>query len=255
MRVLITGSNGQVGQALKSISNEYFEIDFLFYDSSMLDITSLSQCQEVFSKMKPDYCINLAAYTAVDKAEEEKEKAYLVNAEGVKCLAQVCKENKVVLIQISTDFVFDGNKRSPYTIEDKPNPINVYGASKLKGEDYIKSMLQQYYIVRTSWVYSDFGNNFKKTMLRLGETRNELSVVNDQVGCPTDAVELSRFLMHLIHDKEKFGVYHYSGKKVCSWYDFAVSIFEEAGMKVEVKAIGSDEFASKAKRPKYSVLK
>lgn len=255
MRILVTGSNGQVGQALKSISNEYFEIDFLFYDSSMLDITSLSKCQEVFSKVKPDYCINLAAYTAVDKAEEEKETAYLVNAEGVKYLAQVCKENKVVLIQISTDFVFDGNKNTPYTIEDKPNPINVYGASKLKGEEYIRTMLQQYYIVRTSWVYSDFGNNFKKTMLRLAKTRNELSVVNDQIGCPTDAVELSRFLMYLIQDKVTFGVYHYSGIKVCSWYDFAVSIFEEAGVKVEVRPIGSDEFAAKAKRPKYSVLK
>lgn len=255
MRVLITGSNGQVGQALKSISKEYFGIDFLFLNSTLLDITSLSQCREVFSKTQPDYCINLAAYTAVDKAEDEVEKAYLVNAEGVKCLAQTCRENGVILIQISTDFVFDGNKRTPYTIMDEPNPINVYGSSKLKGEEYIKDILDKYYIVRTSWIYSEFGNNFKRTMLRLGETKKEISVVNDQIGCPTDAVDLSQFLMRLIQDKKPFGVYHYSGEKVCSWYEFAVSIFEEAGIGIQVNAIGSEEFAAKAKRPKYSVLR
>lgn len=253
--ILVTGSNGQVGEALKSISRSYPEIDFVFLDSSELDITNVEQCDRVFDKFRPDYCINLAAYTAVDKAEEESELAFAINADGVKNLALVCKKYDVVMIQISTDFVFDGKKNTPYTVLDLPNPINVYGKSKLRGEQYIKELLVHYYIVRTSWVYSDFGNNFKKTMLYLAETREEINVVNDQIGCPTHAVDLCTFLLHLVQDNCKYGLYHYSGEKVYSWYRFVLSIFDEEGINIKVNPISTEEYPTKAERPKYSVLR
>src|SRR5690606_2749985 len=180
-----------------------------------------------------DYCINCAAYTAVDKAETEEEKAYLVNAEAVKYLAEACKQNDTVLIHVSTDFVFDGQKGSPYTEDDPTNPIGVYGASKLKGEQYVQSILEKYFIVRTSWVYSEYGHNFVKTMLRLAEERNEISVVNDQIGSPTYAGGLAEFLCFLVQIPDNdYGIYNFSDEGEISWYDFDIFRFDNRSTKV-----------------------
>lgn len=254
IKILVTGGHGQLGQAMKSISDDYSEVDFVFMDSSVLNICNLAQCEEAFNQVHPDFCFNFAAYTAVDKAEDESDHAFLINAEGVKNIAEMCKKFAVTLVQISTDFVFDGEKNTPYIPLDIANPINVYGASKLRGEEYVQQILKQYYIVRTSWLYSDFGSNFKKTMLRLSETRDEISVVDDQIGCPTDAVDLSAFLMRLIDDNSNYGIYHFSGDKVCSWFDFAVSIFAENKINIKVNPILTSEYPTKARRPRYSVL-
>lgn len=254
IKILVTGAAGQVGQCLQTITKEYSGVDFFFFDSTQLDITNEVSIDEVFSKVHPDYCFNFAAYTAVDKAEDEKELAYKVNAEGVMYLARVCKQYYTTLVHLSTDFVFDGHKQTPYTVSDIPNPINVYGTSKLKGELYVKANMERYYIVRTSWVYSDFGHNFKKTMLRLAETKDEVSVVMDQIGCPTNAIELCHFLMSLVQGDRDCGVYHYRGDVICSWYDFAVSIFKENNINIKVNPITTEEYPTKASRPRYSVL-
>lgn len=254
IQILVTGAMGQMGQALQSIANQFTDVHFVFLSSKILDISNYENCKTVFSKYKPDFCVNLAAFTNVEKAEEELSLAYLVNAEGCKNLAEVCLEFNTTLVHISSDFVFDGEQRTPYKTTDVPNPINVYGASKLKGEQYIQALLVQYYIVRTSWVYSEFGHNFRNTMLNLAQTRTELSVVDDQIGCPTHATDVVRFIMHLIAKKEAFGLYHYRGDQCCSWYDFAVSIFEEEKIKIKVNRIKSKDYLTKAKRPKYSVL-
>lgn len=254
VRVLVTGAGGQSGQCLQSISQEYNEVEFVFMNSTELDITDEAMVNEVFSKEYFDYCLNLAAYTAVDKAEDEVELAYKVNAEAVLYLVRACQKYNVTLVHISTDFVFDGEKDTPYTVSDIPNPINVYGASKLKGEKYIKEHLEKYYIVRTSWVYSDYGHNFKKTMLRLAEMRDEVNVVCDQVGSPTDAKDLVKYLLLLMQEKQEYGVYHYRGNVVCSWYEFALSIFKENNINIKVNPIGTEAYPSKARRPRYSVL-
>lgn len=255
VKVLVTGASGQAGLCLQSIANTFTEVQFDFLNSEQLDITNQIEVEEIFKAYMPDYCINFAAYTAVDKAEDEIELAYNVNAEGAKNIAEACKKDGVRLLHLSTDFVFDGQKKTPYTVTDATNPINVYGASKLKGEEYIQEVMEEYFIVRTSWLYSDFGNNFKKTILRLAGTKNEINVVNDQIGRPTEAVDLCVFLMQLIiSNTMPFGIYHFSGDKICSWYDFAVSIVEEANLSMQVHPISSAEYPSKAKRPKYSVL-
>ncbi|UVD81018.1 dTDP-4-dehydrorhamnose reductase [Myroides albus] len=253
-KVLVTGSKGQMGQALKSISGNYPKVDFVFMDRDSLDITCQSVVDEVFDKILPDYCFNFAAYTAVDKAEEDVESAFKINGEGVFNLAKACVKHNTILIHLSTDFIFDGTKSSPYFKDDIPNPINVYGVSKLKGEEYVKEILQSYYIVRTSWLYSDFGHNFKQTMLRLSNANDEINVVDDQVGAPTNALELCCFLMNLMQEKREYGVYHYRGEKVCSWYEFAVSIFRENNINIKVNPITTEEYPTKARRPKYSVL-
>jgi dTDP-4-dehydrorhamnose reductase len=254
MRILVTGANGQVGRALQSVSRQFGEIDFIFCDSALLDITDSKKFKEAVKLYRPDVCFNLAAYTAVDRAEDEVEKAFLVNAESLKYIAEICHQNKVVLLHLSTDFVFDGDKEKPYTVNDTPNPINVYGASKLKGEQFIQKIMQGYYIVRTSWVYSDFGHNFKNTMLRLASEKKEINVVNDQIGCPTDAFDLACYIVGLVEEKRPFGLYHFCGEKIYSWYDFAVEIFRKNNINIKVNPISTSEYPSKAKRPKYSVL-
>ncbi len=253
-KVIVTGANGQMGQALQSIVSQYSNVQFEFFNSELLDISNYDNCVSIFEKYKPNVCLNFAAYTNVEKAEVEKEKAYLVNAEGSKNLAKVCWEFDVILVHTSTDFVFDGEKTEPYKINDFPNPINVYGASKLKGEQYIQEIANKYYIIRTSWVYSDFGHNFKNTMLKLAQTENEISVVNDQIGCPTNAIDVCEFIMYLLQENKSYGLYHFRGNKICSWYDFAVSIFKENNINIKVNAIASSEYSTKAQRPKYSVL-
>lgn len=260
MVILVTGANGQLGQSLQFIAPGYPEIDFVFCSSSDLDISNLEMCKVVFSKIKPDYCINTAAYTAVDKAESEPEQANLINVIGAANIAEVCQNYNTILLHISTDFVFDGNKNTPYREDDMPNPTGVYGQTKLDGEKAVQSILEAYYIIRTSWVYSQFGNNFMKTMLRLASERDSISVVNDQVGTPTNAVDLANALVKIILTDNlqttvvNFGIYNYSNEGQCSWYDFAKKIFEINHINIDLKPIPTTSFPTPAKRPKYSVL-
>jgi dTDP-4-dehydrorhamnose reductase len=259
MVVLVTGANGQLGQAIQSISGNYPEIDFVFCDSSSLDITNLDTVNQVFEKVKPNYCINAAAYTAVDKAESEQEKAISINVIGAKNLAETCKENNTILLHVSTDFVFDGKKSKPYTEEDIPNPTGVYGQTKLDGEKAIQETFDKYYIIRTSWVYSQFANNFMKTMIRLGSERDSLSVVNDQIGTPTNAVDLAEALIKIVSSNfqlptSNFGIYNFSNEGHCSWYDFAKKIFEVNNITIDLSPIPTTSYPTPAKRPAYSVL-
>lgn len=259
MVVLVTGANGQLGQAIQSISGNYPEIDFVFCDSSSLDITNLDTVNQVFEKVKPNYCINAAAYTAVDKAESEQEKAISINVIGAKNLAETCKENNTILLHVSTDFVFDGNKSTPYSEEDIPNPTGVYGQTKLDGEKAIQETFDKYYIIRTSWVYSQFANNFMKTMIRLGSERDSLSVVNDQIGTPTNAVDLAEALIKIVYSNfqlptSNYGIYNFSNEGHCSWYDFAKKIFEVNNITIDLSPIPTTSYPTPAKRPAYSVL-
>ena len=264
MVVLVTGANGQLGQSLQFIAPNYPELHFVFCSSIDLDISNIENCKSVFSKIKPNYCINAAAYTAVDKAESEPEKAYLINVIGARNVAEVCKKHNTILLHISTDFVFDGNATKPYSENDIPNPTGVYGQTKLEGEKAIQTTFENYYIIRTSWVYSQFGNNFIKTMLRLASERDSISVVNDQIGTPTNAIDLAECLVKIICHTElvevhqpttaNFGIYNFSNEGQCSWYDFAKEIFKINNIEIDLKPIPTSTFPTPAKRPKYSVL-
>ncbi len=256
LKILVTGANGQLGRCFQDVSKKVPWNEYHFKESKELDITDFDKVKALFKEEKYDYCINCAAYTAVDKAETEKDKAFLINAEAVRNLSEACKDHNATLIHISTDFVFDGNKDAPYTEEDRPNPLNVYGASKLKGEQHVQDLLVKYYIVRTSWVYSEYGHNFVKTMLRLAREREEISVVDDQIGSPTYAGDLAEVLIGIIMSgSPKYGLYHYSNEGAISWYDFAKTIFEIKGIDVKVKPIPSEAYPTPAARPSFAVLK
>lgn len=261
MVVLVTGANGQLGQSLQFIAENYPDVEFVFCDSQKLDITDYDNVNAVFNEFIPKYCINAAAYTAVDKAETEPEKAYAINVLGAQNLAKICKINDTVLVHISTDFVFDGNKITPYLETDTPNPTGVYGQTKLDGEDVIKELWEKHFIIRTSWVYSQFSNNFMKTMLRLGAEREELSVVNDQIGTPTNAVDLAEVLLKIIESchaelvsASNYGIYNFSNEGQCSWYDFTKKIFEINNITIDLHPIPTTSYPTPAKRPAYSVL-
>lgn len=273
MVVLVTGANGQLGQSIQFIANQYPNIQFIYTDYQELDITNFESCQAVFSKYKPQFCINTAAYTAVDKAESESEKAHLINAIGPENLAKVCKEYNTILLHISTDFIFDGTSSSlsmtnGYKETDIPNPQSVYGKTKLDGELAVQKNWEKHYIIRTSWVYSQFANNFMKTMLRLASERDSLSVVNDQIGTPTYAVDLAKVLMVIIVSSFKlaspvrfhsgqvssFGIYNFSNEGQCSWYDFAKEIFHQKGISIDLHPIPTSAYPTPAKRPAFSVL-
>lgn len=255
MTVLVTGANGQLGQALQFIAGNYPEMTFHFCSSANLNIVQKESIEKAFQSIKPDFCINAAAYTAVDKAETETEKAHAVNAAGVKNLAEVCHDFNTTLIHISTDFVFDGNKETPYKETDSTNPQGFYGQTKLEGESEILKLSLKYFIIRTSWVYSQFGNNFMKTMLRLAREREELGVVNDQIGTPTHAVDLAEAIVKIIQSNSKnYGIYNFSNEGTASWYDFAKKIFEINGVTIHLNPIPTTDFPTPAKRPKYSVL-
>jgi dTDP-4-dehydrorhamnose reductase len=256
MNVLVTGSNGQLASCIKDHAKQYDGLNFIYTDYEELDICNLNDLEEFFkTNQKIDYCINCAAYTAVDKAESEVEKAFEINATGPKNLAQVCSEFDTILIQVSTDFVFDGEKTEPYVETDVANPISVYGASKLQGEVEIKKIFKKHFIIRTSWLYSEHGNNFMKTMLRLAETRDEISVVSDQIGTPTYAGDLAEVILKIVRSKNtNFGLYHYSNDGVASWYDFAEAIFKASNTEIRLNAIKTEAYPTPAKRPVYSVM-
>lgn len=257
MVVLVTGASGQLGQSLQFIASQYSEMQFIFASSQDLDITDEGRVFSFFDKNKINFCINAAAYTAVDKAESDQEKAYLVNVTGPKNLAIACQKNNATLIHISTDFVFDGTANTPYLESDLTNPIGVYGQTKLDGEKEVASNCSKYFIIRTSWVYSQFGNNFMKTMLRLSQDRTELNVVSDQIGTPTNAVDLAKAILEIISNTKQvanYGIYNFSNEGQCSWYDFAKEIFKINNVNINVNPIPTEAYPTPAKRPKYSVL-
>jgi dTDP-4-dehydrorhamnose reductase len=255
MVVLVTGAGGQLGQSMQFIAKNYPEISFHFYTSRNLNITDKGAIDAAFQNIRPDYCVNAAAYTAVDKAETEPEKAHAINVTGVRHLAETCKDFNTILIHISTDFVFDGHKKSPYTEIDPTNPQGVYAQTKLAGEQALQESYDRYFILRTSWVYSQFGNNFMKTMLRLSLERTELNVVNDQIGTPTHAVDLAGAIVKIIgSDSKLYGIYNFSNEGIASWYDFAKKIFEINNVVITLKPIPTSAFPTPAKRPAYSVL-
>ncbi|WP_299318391.1 dTDP-4-dehydrorhamnose reductase [uncultured Maribacter sp.] len=253
--ILVTGGNGQLATCLKEVSEEQGDLNFLFVSSKQLDITDYNAVNDFFKKNDISYCINCAAYTAVDKAETDIEAATKVNVVGARNLSKVCSLFNTILIHISTDFVFDGEKTSLYSEEDKETPICVYGQTKLKGEIAIAESWEKHIIIRTSWLYSEYGNNFLKTMLRLGAERDSLGVVADQIGTPTYAVDLVEVIIAVINMKEpEFGVFHYSNEGVASWYDFAEAIFDISKTKVELSPIRTEAYPTPAKRPTFSVM-
>lgn len=260
MKLLITGAYGQLGNEIKILSENYPQWEFLFTDADSLDITNGDAVMDYFFVNKPDYVINCAAYTAVDKAEDEIETAGRINAIAPGTLANVAKRFSAKIIHVSTDYVFDGKAFLPLIETDEVNPTGVYGKSKLAGEQHCMKENPASVIIRTSWLYSSFGNNFVKTMLRLAKERESLKVVFDQVGSPTYAADLAKAILDIINladnDAEKLvpGIYHYSNEGAISWYDFAKAIFETAEIDCKVSPVLSDEFPTPTKRPNYSVL-
>ena len=255
MVVLVLGASGQLGQALQAIAPLYPELVVHFSGSAEADVSDIESLETVVARLKPDFCINAAAYTAVDRAESEQEKAFAVNTAGAKNIAEVCKHHDVTLIHVSTDFVFDGSKQAPYTEEDETNPQGVYGLSKRDGEREIESVLKKYFIIRTSWLYSQFGQNFMKTMLRLAAERPSLGVVNDQTGTPTHAIDLAKAILVIIQSgSNAYGIYHYSNEGETTWYGFAKAIFEVNAIDIIVNPIATSAYPTPARRPAYSVL-
>lgn len=253
-KVLITGSNGQLGSELKALAKDYNEYDFTFTDREDLDITAEDTVVEYFQTHNFDLCINCAAYTAVDKAEEDKELADLINVAGSKNLALGCLTVGATLIHISTDFVFNGNASRPLSEEDDTDPVNYYGLSKLNGEKAIQATLDKFYIIRTSWLYSAYGGNFVKTMLRLSETKDQLNIIADQIGSPTYAHDLAKAVLKIASKNDKYGIYHFSNEGVASWYDFTSAIFEYKGISTKVLPINTEQYPTPASRPHYSVM-
>jgi dTDP-4-dehydrorhamnose reductase len=251
MKVLITGANGQLGRDLVEIFG--LEHEVTGYGSKDLDVRELEQCRKILGQIRPDAIIHAAAYTAVDQAESDEDEAYSVNAFGSRNIALAAEEIGAKLCYISTDYVFDGTSNIPYKEYDNTNPCSVYGKSKLAGEKLVSSLSKRYFIVRTSWVYGQYGNNFVKTMLKLGKEKPLLRVVDDQIGSPTYTIDLCHFLMDLI-STEKYGIYHASNTESCSWYEFAKAIFAETGYTIQVEPCTTNEFPRPAPRPKLSIM-
>ncbi|WP_182199792.1 dTDP-4-dehydrorhamnose reductase [Paraliobacillus salinarum] len=252
MKVLVTGANGQLGyDVLKRL--EYEGIEYLGADRELLDITNEEHVKRIIGDYYPDVVIHCAAYTWVDRAEDEKDLCYSVNVLGTKYVAEACKNINAKMVYISTDYVFDGVGETPFGITHKPNPINYYGETKYKGELEVLNILKNYFIVRISWVFGNHGNNFVKTMLKLAKERDEISVVVDQFGSPTYTYDLAESLVEMIQS-DKFGIYHVTNEGFCNWYEFACEIFKQAGLDIIVNPIKTEEYPTKAKRPKNSRL-
>lgn len=264
MKIVVAGSNGQLGRELTeilssgradigAINRSYADAVVAAADIDMLDITDMGALDKFVSELKPDIIFNCSAYTNVDKAEEERELAFKINSEGCLNLARVSSKYGAKLVSVSTDYVFDGESDIPYAETDKPNPKNVYGKSKLAGEQNIAANAERYFIVRTAWLYGKTGKNFVHTMLRLGREKDSVNVVGDQFGNPTNANDLAYHMLKIALT-ENYGIYHCTGKGVCSWYDFACRIFMKAGLKAKAVKCTSEEYPSKVKRPHFSAL-
>lgn len=256
MKIVVTGANGQLGKCLQDVASNFPALQCIFLGREHCDLQQFGMVSQVLQALKPDWVINAAAYTAVDKAEQETQAADLINGEAVGHLAKVCKDIAAKLIHVSTDYVFDGTATQPYVETDTVHPVGAYGKSKLIGEQ----LIQQLYadgavIVRTSWVYSRHGANFVKTMLRLMKEKESIGVVNDQLGSPTYAIDLANALLNICkYPKFVPGIFHYSNSGIISWYDFAVAIREISGLNCKVNAITTADFPTPAKRPAWSVL-
>ena len=259
-KILVTGANGQLGKELREFSSLHTGLEFVFLSREDLPIHQFELVRNYFNTLKPAYCINCAAYTAVDKAESEKDLAFLINGEAVGVLAAICKEHNTKFIHISTDYVFNGDAGYPYTENFPTDPINVYGASKLEGEKQALQLDPACIIIRTSWVYSSFGKNFVKTMMKLMSEKDEIKVIKDQLGSPTNAADLAETifniiaLCHLQIYDWKPGIYNFTNEGIISWYDFAKAIKEITNSPCDVKPISTKEYPTPAKRPAYSVL-
>ena len=253
-KVAILGANSQLGKTIKSISkNEKHEFSFLSRQD--VDITDKKSLKAAFKLSNYDYCINCAAYTNVESAEKNIEAAFFINAEGARNIAEVCSSNNVKLIHISTDYVFDGKKGKPYTTTDDTNPINQYGKSKLKGELYIQEQLNDYYIIRTSWLYSLYGENFLKTIIGKIENNVVLNITTEEEGTPTSCLDLAEFLLHIVEtDTVPFGIYNFSANDSTTWFGFAQEIVKNLNPEKKDKILSTEKFKTRAKRPKFSVL-
>lgn len=262
--ILVTGANGQLGNEMQVVSVFHNEYNFLFVTREDLAIDDAEAVKKYFESHTIDYCVNCAAYTAVDRAESEQEKAFSINATAVGTLAEICKKHNTQLIHISTDYVFDGTATAPYKEDDPVMPVNIYGASKLKGEALALENNPHSIIIRTSWVYASFGSNFVKTMLRLMSERTSINVVGDQQGCPTYAADLAAAIMHIIgrlqypsvifNDPLSSTIFNYSNKGITNWYEFALAIKEISGSQCTVNPIPASQYLTPAKRPQYSVM-
>ncbi|MHA4809617.1 dTDP-4-dehydrorhamnose reductase [Flavitalea flava] len=254
-KILVTGANGQLGKEIRELAPAFPRFVFIFLTREEFPIHDLAKIQPYFEETKPAWCINCAAYTAVDKAETERDLAYLINGEAVGKLAEACKKVKARLIHISTDYVFDGRSAIPLKEEDATGPVNIYGASKWQGEQLALLNNEETVIIRTSWVYSEFGNNFVKTMIRLMKEKPSINVIDDQIGSPTYAADLARVILQ-IADGVKFvpGIYHYSNEGEISWFEFARAIKELSHSTCVVNPIPTSQYPTPAKRPHYSLL-
>lgn len=255
MKILVTGANGMLGQDLCS---KLCDVDFIDEvvetDIENLDITNELQVKKVITEQKPDIVIHCAAYTNVDKSEEERELAKKINVNGTENIAKTCSEIKSIMVLISTDYVFDGKKNDKYLPSDKPNPINYYGQTKFEAEKIVQKYCKKYYIIRTSWLYGHHGKNFVETMIKLAKEGKDLKVVNNQIGCPTWTVELSEALADLLEEKPEYGIYHICGSGETSWYNFAKEIFKLTGIDAKLSPCTDEEYKTLAVRPRYSVL-
>lgn len=255
LKILVTGANGQLGKEIRQLAEENAGYDFIFLGREDLPIHHFEMLRHYFGLYHPAYLINCAAYTAVDRAESEKDLAFQVNGEAVGVMAAVCKEYGTKLLHISTDYVFDGKANQPYKESDAVHPQSVYGASKLEGERQALLYCPETLIIRTSWVYSEYGKNFVKTMLKLMAEKESISVVNDQLGSPTYAADLARVILEIIHSgKWEPGIYHYSNDGVISWFEFAEEIARATGSSCKVNPIPTSAYPTPAKRPGWSVL-
>ena len=253
--ILVTGGNGQLGREFHALANYYAHYSFLFRTKEQLTITDENAITDFFRNNTIDICINCAAYTAVDKAETERETARAVNATAVGIIARACKNYNSKFFHISTDYVFDGKGTNPYKENDVTSPVNFYGQTKLNGEEIALQENEETIIIRTAWVYSSFGNNFVKTMIRLMKERESIGVVSDQYGCPTYAADVAAAIMQIIESNNFVaGIYHYSNKGKISWYDFAKEIAEQINSNCIVNGITTSQFPTPAARPSYSVL-
>ncbi len=260
MKILVTGSNGQLGSEVRKISGNFPDFEFIFKDIDELDLSNFNAVSTFFANEKPDVLINCAAYTAVDIAEEDRDLAALINTKVPAELGQITFSAGCRIVHVSTDYVFDGTNHIPYTEDDLVSPETVYGKTKLNGEIALLKENPEAIIIRTSWLYSSFGKNFVKTMIRLGQERETLKVVCDQIGTPTYAADLAKIIIQIIENDNKAiipwkpGIYHFSNEGVCSWYDFANAIHEIAGVDCNVNPIPTAEYPTPTKRPLYSVL-
>ena len=256
--ILVTGKNGQLGWEISQLAAQHLQFNFIFVDVDELDLSNPESIPSFFKKYQPNYFIHCAAFTAVDKAETEKNLAYKINAESVGAIAKECAKINCPLIFISTDYVFNGNGTAPYKTNHPAEPLNYYGYTKHIGEKLATENFTKILVIRTAWVYSTHGHNFVKTMLRLMNEKNEIKVVNDQIGSPTYAADLAKAILQIVlqwnNGNEKYGTYHFTNSGIISWYDFATEIKSLSGLNCSVLPVSSSEYPTPAKRPSYSVM-